>query len=362
MKYSSSYIQQYLQGKLSSTQMHEIEKEALNDPFLADVIEGMTKGLDHYEEDVELLKNKLFKKKSKKNTIIAWTAAASFIVLVTAAVFLFPPKSGNIKQTVAKKTVVQFEKEEQNNDKNILIDSAIADTPVNTSSAAASPEAIHKKEERSRSTTMTTKELTDARPLPLPSSVINKEDVQEKTVETKNENKSTTASENSHAPENQSVQPHTESVEKKLNARANKSIKADNNKEYEIALQDSVVFDEIVVNGYSSETKKNTKKSKESTLDFRTGARPVYAKPITGWNNYEKYIKQNKRIDNTDALIHGTVILSVFIDQDGDMSNFIIEKSLSPFYDKEAIRLIKDGPKWKSRKKGSEKITVYLEF
>src|ERR1044072_6688977 len=40
INYSFEDIQRYLQGKMSSAEMHAIEKAALQDPFLADAIEG----------------------------------------------------------------------------------------------------------------------------------------------------------------------------------------------------------------------------------------------------------------------------------------------------------------------------------
>lgn len=38
--YSYADIERYLQGKMNATEMHEMEKAALTDAFLADAIEG----------------------------------------------------------------------------------------------------------------------------------------------------------------------------------------------------------------------------------------------------------------------------------------------------------------------------------
>ena len=40
INYTFEDIQRYLQGKMSAAEMHEIEKAALQDPFLSDAIEG----------------------------------------------------------------------------------------------------------------------------------------------------------------------------------------------------------------------------------------------------------------------------------------------------------------------------------
>jgi hypothetical protein len=41
-------IEKYLKGELSPKEMHELEKKALSDPFLADALEGGL-SIDHHE-------------------------------------------------------------------------------------------------------------------------------------------------------------------------------------------------------------------------------------------------------------------------------------------------------------------------
>ena len=40
INYSKADIEKYLQGKMTASEMHALEKAALQDPFLADAIEG----------------------------------------------------------------------------------------------------------------------------------------------------------------------------------------------------------------------------------------------------------------------------------------------------------------------------------
>lgn len=47
-QYSAADIQRYLEGKLLPAEMHELEKAALEDPFLADAIEGMQQTLEQH--------------------------------------------------------------------------------------------------------------------------------------------------------------------------------------------------------------------------------------------------------------------------------------------------------------------------
>jgi TonB family protein len=55
-----------------------------------------------------------------------------------------------------------------------------------------------------------------------------------------------------------------------------------------------------------------------------------------------------------------SVQVSFEVDKNGDPTNIKVEKSLCSTCDKEAIRLIKDGPKWKrnANKKGRTTVTI----
>jgi hypothetical protein len=58
--YSLEDIERYLQGKLSPAEMHELEKAAVQDPFLADAIEGyQATDLTIAKQDLADLHNRL---------------------------------------------------------------------------------------------------------------------------------------------------------------------------------------------------------------------------------------------------------------------------------------------------------------
>ena len=48
--FSAEYIRKYLEGKLPADEMHALEKAALDDPFLADAIEGMSMAFENEGE------------------------------------------------------------------------------------------------------------------------------------------------------------------------------------------------------------------------------------------------------------------------------------------------------------------------
>lgn len=95
--YSAADIQRYVQGKLSAREMHAMEKAALDDPFLADAIEGMQQALhDHNESLVTGQLHQLqqqFETRTRTATgtgkVVAfkpfryWQAAAAVAVIIT---------------------------------------------------------------------------------------------------------------------------------------------------------------------------------------------------------------------------------------------------------------------------------------
>lgn len=86
------------------------------------------------------------------------------------------------------------------------------------------------------------------------------------------------------------------------------------------------------------------------------------AVPLVGWIEFEKYLDTNKKLPVNNSLLTGEVVVSFEVKRGGLLSDFIIEKSLSEDYDKEAIRLIREGPSWKLLTGSKTRITVIVKF
>lgn len=85
------------------------------------------------------------------------------------------------------------------------------------------------------------------------------------------------------------------------------------------------------------------------------------SEPEDGWGLYDTYVINNLRVPETFKTkpTSGQVEVSFEVDKNGDPTNFKITKSLCDACDKEAIRLIKEGPKWKRKaKRGKTTVTV----
>lgn len=102
--------------------------------------------------------------------------------------------------------------------------------------------------------------------------------------------------------------------------------------------------------------KRNTNRLRNNTMVLEE------PEPMDGWSNYDMYLVNNLKVPEsfrTKQSGGGEVELSFDVDKNGDPVNITVKKSLCESCDKEAIRLIKEGPKWKRKiKKGKARVTI----
>ncbi|SDE14765.1 TonB family C-terminal domain-containing protein [Mucilaginibacter pineti] len=86
-KANISQIRKYLNGQLDATAMHKLEREALDDPFLMDALEGYeAAGKDQQPNIAELNERLQQRTQERKGRVIAWRAwsiAASVLLVLT---------------------------------------------------------------------------------------------------------------------------------------------------------------------------------------------------------------------------------------------------------------------------------------
>jgi len=112
--YSAADIQRYVQGKLSAREMHAMEKAALDDPFLADAMEGMQQAFDeHHESQVtgqlQQLQQQFQTRTTPAAKVVAfkpfryWQAAAAAVVVIITGVWIYSlvSESNSEKNTAA---------------------------------------------------------------------------------------------------------------------------------------------------------------------------------------------------------------------------------------------------------------------
>ncbi len=88
------------------------------------------------------------------------------------------------------------------------------------------------------------------------------------------------------------------------------------------------------------------------------------AEPADGWSNYDLYLVNNLKepdelVEKKKDALHGEVELSFEVSPSGEPINITVKRSLCPACDREAIRLLREGPKWKRKtRKGKTSVTI----
>ncbi|MFI5193113.1 MAG: carboxypeptidase-like regulatory domain-containing protein [Chitinophagales bacterium] len=118
--YTASDIRQYLDGKLSAAEMLALEKAAMDDPFLADAIEGMDMNDQHghipFETGLDDLKRRLQEKINQREKrkkilplLLRWQVAAAIGLLIISGAISY---TFLIKKPAADKEISQNRKKE----------------------------------------------------------------------------------------------------------------------------------------------------------------------------------------------------------------------------------------------------------
>lgn len=121
--YSAADIQRYLDGKMLPAEMHALEQAALDDPFLADALEGMQQTLaqhdasvmDAHLHDLQRQVYERTRKQSKQAPVVAfrwWQAAAAAVIVITGGIwgYNYFQQSENKEPAQALAVVKQEEK------------------------------------------------------------------------------------------------------------------------------------------------------------------------------------------------------------------------------------------------------------
>lgn len=135
---------------------------------------------------------------------------------------------------------------------------------------------------------------------------------------------------------------------------ANTGLKEGNTNNIVIA-PDAQSLSEVVVTGYTSQRKEETKNTHtDSTF------------PAGGWESFQQYVyrKMNMPFDSANvnySTTHGDVEIEFSVNENGDPYNFKVVRSLGKEKDDKAIDAIKNGPRWITSKKNRKaKVAIRL--
>jgi hypothetical protein len=112
-----------------------------------------------------------------------------------------------------------------------------------------------------------------------------------------------------------------------------------------IVLKESSALSEVVVSGQTQGRKKAPAKLIVESGDLE---------PEEGWILYNEYVESKLKpiVTNTKAKQRREVSLTFDVNENGEPINITVENSQCTQCNEQAIRLLKEGPKWKKGKKG----------
>lgn len=352
--YTATDIERYRSGQLSAAEMHALEKAALDDPFLADALEGYTFTATQ-EKDVATLRQKLqlrIEKEDKHRGVFflqtPWMRIAALFILIAGGGWLvFQTFSGKVDkaQEVATNQPVQRQHETLQVPSTTNADSiAVSRNETNNNqivlneSARVQPQSSPGRKDFSANTT--TAPVHTAPPTTLTAPVQSESRIQQMDaaeVYTLRKPIDTLIGGNTVASVKETD---------KLKLRGT----TDTIKDLHIVLTPTGEEPETIVMNKSFSTKPQARRQ-HVVIDT--------LEPAEGWTRFDDYIANN--IKTPDELktkpMKGVVELSFDVNKEGEPVNITVVKSLCEKCDEEAIRLLKEGPKWKkNKKKGKVKI------
>lgn len=383
----------YIRGARKGKEAHRLEKEAMRDPFLADALEGYSCVGNGADEQIEELRRRIRARAvRKRNHAVVWSIAASLLIGVCiGSYFLFQEKPLSdearmaMEQAVHPKPLSVYEEEK----KDELAEAVIKD------SAGPSKKLISENKKKkmlapsSEVPQVMTQELMeealeatiDDRPsamdkkMVMRASVANDSSFNTKvavvgkvrgkvtdpsgeplvgaTVRVKGTNQGTISDENGDftlkTDGNRELSVDYIGYESVI-------LPADTTKDLLIAMNvDDATLDEVVVVGYGSQPKSSVT---GAIMSLKMSGTP---QPSIGRKAFRRYLKENlvHPSDKECARAKGKVILTFRVDKDGRPESISVKKGLCASADKEAIRLIEEGPDWTI---GDESVEVSIRF
>lgn len=376
-------LSDYIQGLRKGKEAHRLEKKSMKDPFLADAIDGYNQVEGNHEQRIEQLRIQISAHSTKKRNTYAiiWSVAACLVIgFGISSYFLFlketpepvipiipqkeialvptktktdstpispvSTKQADKKDIIAKSRttiskppsapITTMPMEEETSDQTV----AATEEEVIMTTGASDPESV-KKMRIAKMAVIPTNDIikgkvTDQKGEPLIGASVMYKGTNIGTVTDVNgefsllkkaENKQLTAQYIGYDP-----------VE----------VPVDTSRTMLIAMnEDPKGLSEVVVVGYGV----NKKANKDST-----------PQPVDGKRKYQKYLKENlvRPTDETCAQVKGKVVLTFLVNRDGRPFHIKVKKSLCESSDKEAIRLVQEGPDWTYGNKQAE-VTVKFD-
>ena len=400
----------YIRGLRKGKEAHRLEKESMQDPFLADAMDGYNQVEGNHEQRIEKLRMQVSAHSAKKKSTyaITWSIAACLIIgFGISSYFLFLKKSMTDEVFIAEESV-SIKLAEPAAPPTPAIPAtptvpatpqkeiALATTKVKTDSTPISEITARQADKKD----MIAKIQTASQPQGAPvAAVPMMEEVSEETAalqevvatidtfESESDKKMKLAKVATILPQNNMIKGRVtdgkgepligasvtykgtnigtitnmngefslvkKDDKKRLTAEYigydPVEIQVDTSRTMLIAMNENKqALNEVVVVGYGAKkNKKSTTLGSDAKVKEQT-EKEITLQPVIGKRSYQKYLKEHlvRPTDEKCAQVKGKVVLTFLINKEGRPFYIKVKESLCESADKEAIRLIQEGPDW----------------
>ena len=404
----------YIRGLRKGKEAHRLEKESMQDPFLADAMDGYNQVEGNHEQRIEKLRMQVSAHSAKKKSTyaITWSIAACLIIgFGISSYFLFLKKSMTDEVFIAEESV-SIKLAEPAAPPTPAIPAtptvpatpqkeiALATTKVKTDSTPISEITARQADKKDMIAEIQTTSQPQGAPV---AAVPMMEEVSEETAalqevvatidtfESESDKKMKLAKVATILPQNNMIKGRVtdgkgepligasvtykgtnigtitnmngefslvkKDDKKRLTAEYigynPVEIRIDTSRTMLIAMNENKqALNEVVVVGYGAKKNKKSTTTGNVVTVKEQAKKEITPQPVIGKRSYQKYLKENlvRPTDDNCKDIKGEVVLSFFVDEEGKPQNITVIHGLCEFADKEAIRLVKEGPKWTSGK------------
>ena len=400
----------YIRGLRKGKEAHRLEKESMQDPFLADAMDGYNQVEGNHEQRIEKLRMQVSAHSAKKKSTyaITWSIAACLIIgFGISSYFLFLKKSMTDEVFIAEESV-SIKLAEPAAPPTPAIPAtptvpatpqkeiALATTKVKTDSTPISEITARQADKKDMIAEIQTTSQPQGAPV---AAVPMMEEVSEETAalqevvatidtfESESDKKMKMAKVATILPQNNMIKGRVtdgkgepligasvtykgtnigtitnmngefslvkKDDKKRLTAEYigydPVEIRVDTSRTMLIAMNENKqTLNEVVVVGYGAKkNKKSTTLGSDAKVKEQT-EKEITLQPVIGKRSYQKYLKEHlvRPTDEKCAQVKGKVVLTFLINKEGRPFYIKVKESLCESADKEAIRLIQEGPDW----------------
>ena len=357
----------YIRGFRKGKEAHRLEKEAMQDTFLADAMDGYDSIGESQEKQIEQLRKRVTMRATrKKNYAIRWSAVACLLIGVCVGTyFLLQP--GHLPED----TLVVMEE--------AASPIPVPDTPALPTVELVTPSVtkpaapvvakavvppVKEVVEELTVTAESRMEAMAAVPLSIKKEVSGRVTDKDGTpiigasIAVKGTNLGTISD-----LDGKFTLDMGDGKELVVNYIGYESmtLPVDSGKNMLIAMNDDQqTLDEVVVVGYRT-SKKNRLIGSVTTKSSKEQSKAMKQQPVIGWKAYRKYLKEEleRPTDGPCAGVGGKVILTFRVAENGEPVDIKVKKSLCPDADEAAINVLEDGPNWTL---GTELVEITIKF